>query len=135
MCIRDRLLADIASLEECSQILERILQVVGSPLHIANSDVAVHASIGVSLYPQDQGDADSLLRHADQAMYKAKDAGKNRFHLFDPESDRKAQLQRALLGQMASAIHNNELLLHYQPRVDLTTGEIIGVEALSLIHI
>ena len=88
-------------------------------------------------YPQDQGDADSLLRHADQAMYKAKDAGKNRFHLFDPESDRKAQLHRALLGQMASAIHNNELLLHYQPKVDLTTGEIIGVEALllSLIHI
>jgi diguanylate cyclase (GGDEF)-like protein/PAS domain S-box-containing protein len=124
------LLADIGSPEECSQILERILQVVGSPLPYAGNTVVVHASIGVSLYPQDRGDADSLLRHADQAMYQAKDAGKNRFHLFDPESDRKAQLHRALLNQMHSAIDNNELLLYYQPKVDLTTGEIIGAEAL-----
>jgi diguanylate cyclase (GGDEF)-like protein/PAS domain S-box-containing protein len=124
------LLADIASPEECSQILERILQVVASPLHIAGSDVVVHASIGVSMYPQDQGDADSLLRHADQAMYHAKDSGKNRFHLFDPESDRKAQYHRALLDQVDNAIQHNELVLFYQPKVNLQTGEIIGVEAL-----
>jgi EAL domain-containing protein (putative c-di-GMP-specific phosphodiesterase class I) len=88
------------------------------------------ASIGVSLFPDDNADADSLLRHADHAMYQAKDAGKNRYCLFDLVSNQKAQSHRAHLELLRSALVNEQFELHYQPKVDLRTGEIVGVEAL-----
>ncbi len=124
------LLSDIGSRQECSQILDRILSSVSAPLEIDGNTLAVSASIGVSLYPQDNSDADTLIRHADQAMYVAKDAGKNRFHLFDPESDRKAQKHRQHVDRLAVALAQEEFRLYYQPQVDLLTGEIVGVEAL-----
>lgn len=124
------LLADIQSPEECSLIMERILTAVSAPIDIEGQTLAVSASIGVSLYPQDNVDADTLIRHADQAMYLAKDSGKNRFQMFDSISDRMAQEHRELVGRLALAIENQEFRLHYQPKVDLRTGELIGVEAL-----
>ena len=84
----------------------------------------------MSLYPNDHSDADTLLRHADQAMYRAKELGKNRYHLFDPDSDQKAQLQREMISRLHRALQNNELLLYYQPKVDLRNGALIGAEAL-----
>ncbi len=124
------LLADIASPEECSLILERILSAVHAPMAIEGNSITVSASIGVSLYPQDHVDADTLLRHADQAMYLAKEAGKDRFHLFDPESDRKAQVHRQTVERLTRALAAGEFRLHYQPQVDLVSHEIVGVEAL-----
>jgi diguanylate cyclase (GGDEF)-like protein/PAS domain S-box-containing protein len=124
------LLADIASPEECSIILERVLVAASSPVQLENGPVSVTASVGVSLYPQDHVDADTLLRHADQAMYHAKNAGKNRFHLFDPESDRKAQQRRQHVDRVRLALAQSELVLHYQPKVDLRDGRLVGVEAL-----
>lgn len=125
------LLADIASPEECSVVLERVLAAACSPVLLADDHTAsVSASIGVSLYPQDHADADTLLRHADQAMYLAKNAGKNRFHLFDPESDRKAQQRRHYIDRVRLALEQGELVLHYQPKVDLRDGSLVGVEAL-----
>lgn len=124
------LLSDIGSPEECSIILERVLKAVCSPVLIESRPIAVSASIGVSLYPQDHADADTLLRHADQAMYQAKNAGKNRFHLFDPESDRKAQQHRHYTDRVRLALEQSELVLYYQPKVDLRDGRVVGVEAL-----
>ncbi|MDO9323033.1 MAG: EAL domain-containing protein [Pseudomonas sp.] len=124
------LLSDINSPEECALILERVLSAISSPIQVEDGLLSVSASIGVSLYPDDNADADTLLRHADQAMYLAKESGKNRYHLFDPESDRKAQTHRKYLDLLGSALANAEFVLYYQPKVDLINGEIIGVEAL-----
>jgi diguanylate cyclase (GGDEF)-like protein/PAS domain S-box-containing protein len=124
------LLSDVGTPEECSLILARILAAIKAPITIDAEVVSVSASIGVSLYPQDHSDADTLLRHADQAMYRAKETGKNRFHLFDPDSDQKAQQHRRIVDRTHLAMHNQEFRLFYQPKVDLSTGAIIGMEAL-----
>jgi diguanylate cyclase (GGDEF)-like protein/PAS domain S-box-containing protein len=124
------LLTDIQSPEECSLILERILLAANVPLNIDENTIRVSASVGVTLYPQDSSDADTLMRHADQAMYLAKEAGKNRFHLFDPASDRKAQQHRDFVERLTLALATDEFCLHYQPKIDLVSGEVQGVEAL-----
>jgi EAL domain-containing protein (putative c-di-GMP-specific phosphodiesterase class I) len=90
----------------------------------------VSASIGVSFYPQDHVDADLLMRHADQAMYVAKQAGKNRYHFFDTAQDNAIKTQGQSIDDISSALHKREFVLHYQPKVNMRTGEVIGVEAL-----
>ena len=124
------LLADIASAEDCTLILDRLLTAIGDPVSANGVQITISASIGVTLYPEDNGDPDTLLRHADQAMYQAKEAGKNRYQLFDPESDRKAQTHRKYLETMHQSLLNQEFVLFYQPKVDLDDGRVIGVEAL-----
>lgn len=124
------LLSDLASADECALILDRILASVSQPIQLNEVTITISASIGVSLYPDDNVDADTLLRHADHAMYLAKEAGKNRYHLFDPESDRRAQQRRQILERLQIALTEEEFVLYYQPKVDLITGEVIGAEAL-----
>lgn len=124
------LLSEVASPEECTLILDRILQTVRHPVVTNEHQVSISASIGVSLYPADNADPDTLLRHADQAMYLAKQAGKNRYQLFDPENDRIAQNHRDFLDQLRQALKREEFVLFYQPKVDLVNGEVIGAEAL-----
>ena len=124
------LFTDISSPEECTQVLDRLLQAVRRPVRVEAGELTVSASIGVSLFPADNVDPDTLLRHADQAMYLAKQAGKNRYQLFDPESDRIAQDHRAYLNKLQQALQRDEFVLFYQPKVNLVTGEVIGAEAL-----
>jgi diguanylate cyclase (GGDEF)-like protein/PAS domain S-box-containing protein len=124
------LLDDIDSTQECLAILARVQAAIATPLTLAGSQLRATASIGVSLYPEDRVDGDTLLRHADQAMFLAKEAGKDCYHLFDPESDRKAQGQRRQLERLRLALERDEFVLHYQPKVDLVDGRVIGVEAL-----
>ena len=124
------LLSEVASAEECTLILERMLDAARVPVMVNEHMIQISVSIGVSLYPSDNADPDILLRHADMAMYLAKQAGKNRYQLFDPEIDRQAQNHRETLGQMQQALVDQEFVLYYQPKVDLVSGVVFGAEAL-----
>ncbi len=124
------LLSDLDSLEACGQALDRILLAVAKPVALEGGEECVTASIGVTLFPQDDADADTLLRHADQAMYVAKETGRNRYHLFDLESDRRAQQHRQMLDVLRTALAQDQFVLHFQPKVDLRDGRVVGAEAL-----
>ncbi|QTN30495.1 EAL domain-containing protein [Rhodoferax sp. AJA081-3] len=126
------LLANMESPEACSQALDRMLLAVATPVDLpqAGISVSVTASLGVTLYPQDEADTDSLLRHADKAMYIAKESGRNRYHLFDSDSDRRAQQHSKMLHVLQNALQAGEFVLYYQPKVDLLNGRVVGAEAL-----
>jgi len=123
-------MADLAKIEDCEPLLERLLEAASEPVSIEDKILKVSASIGVTLYPQDSVDADMLLRHADQAMYMAKELGKNRYHLFDTAQDDAIKLQREELAAIRLALDKQQFVLHYQPKVNMRTGMVIGLEAL-----
>lgn len=124
------LLSDISSAKECTSILDRVVSAVRTPVDIGNVTISISASIGVSMYPDDNGNADALLRHADQAMYLAKQGGKNRYCLFDPSTDHHAQIQQSQLDALRHALEHREFVLYYQPIVDLASGAVVSAEAL-----
>jgi len=123
-------LADLANVAECEVVLARLLRAAAEPVQIGECVLKVSASLGVTLFPIDDGDADSLLRHADQAMYQAKQAGKNRFHLFDVDQDAAVSIRRESLDHIRRALDRREFVLYYQPKVNMRTGTVIGAEAL-----
>jgi diguanylate cyclase (GGDEF)-like protein/PAS domain S-box-containing protein len=124
------LLTDLAQAQECQLALDRILAIVKKPIEIDGEITGVSASIGVTIYPEDDADADTLLRHADQAMYIAKERGKNSYRFFDQTHDHLVQTQRLNLQRLREALEHHEFVLYYQPKADLLSGEIIGAEAL-----
>ena len=124
------LLSGHDDLEASAASIERILATVRTPVALNGQAIEVSASVGVAHFPVEDIDGDTLLRHADQAMYAAKQAGKNCFTVFDPQHDRALQGQRDELQRLALALSDDEFLFHFQPKVDLLTGELVGVEAL-----
>ena len=124
------LLQGFASFNECADTVERILKSIGEPMKFGTNQIVISASLGVTLYPEDDASPDTLLRHADQAMYLAKRSGRNRFHLYDLEEDLLAQSRANTIGRIEQALLNHEFVLYYQPQVDLHSGRVIGVEAL-----
>lgn len=124
------LLTDIDDINACTQLLQRIMSTIREPFSIGDISVELTASVGVTLYPDDKHDADTLLRHADQAMYLSKQSGKNAYTFFDPEQDRSIHDQAQELSRLITAIESGELFLLYQPQIDMHTGELRGVEAL-----
>jgi diguanylate cyclase (GGDEF)-like protein len=123
-------LVDLEQTADCELVLNRLLDAASSPAIINEVELHVSASIGVTFYPQDYVDADQLMRHADQAMYIAKQSGKNCYHLFDIEHDSSIKIQHELLERIRSAHQHNEFVLYFQPKVNMRTGEVIGAEAL-----
>ncbi|GHA14942.1 sensor domain-containing protein [Oceanisphaera arctica] len=115
---------------ECDEILERVLVVIREPLELDGQQVRVSASIGVALYPQDAEDAELLLRYADQAMYQAKKQGKNTYVFFDAEMHQQEHQRQQQLTQLIHAFRQGEFLLYYQPKIDLFSRQMIGMEAL-----
>ncbi|MFA6442355.1 MAG: EAL domain-containing protein, partial [Sterolibacterium sp.] len=124
-------LLDLADVTACEPMLTRLLAAAAQPLQVDDLSLQVSASLGVTFYPQqDEVDADQMLRQADQAMYQAKVAGKNRYHVFDAEQDRSVRGHHESLERIRRALADNEFVLHYQPKVNMRTGQIIGAEAL-----
>jgi diguanylate cyclase (GGDEF)-like protein/PAS domain S-box-containing protein len=124
------LFSDLEDVHECDHAIGRVINQLTAPFRVAGHELGISASIGVTLYPQDGSDSDTLLRHADQAMYAAKQAGRNRYHLFDPENDRRARVRREEVGRIRQALERNEFVLYYQPKVNMRQGHVIGAEAL-----
>jgi diguanylate cyclase (GGDEF)-like protein/PAS domain S-box-containing protein len=125
------LLTQLNSTDEYQTALERLLYTLSQPYRLLDEhEVSISASIGVTLYPSDDADSDTLLRHADQAMYIAKQSGRNRYHLFDPVFDRLTQAHIEELSQIEAALDAGQFVLYYQPKVDMRRGEVIGLEAL-----
>lgn len=124
------LICGVKAEHEFAQLLERVVQRIAQPFEVAGRQVSVTSSIGVTIYPQDNHDADTLLRHADQAMYQAKQNGKNRYVIFDPATDRSMHSHMESVLRVASAIRGQELRLHYQPRIHMRSGTVEGVEVL-----
>ena len=109
-------------------VIERLLRCLADPVVIDSRVLHVTASIGVTLFPDDDVDPDQLLRHADQAMYGAKQDGKNRYRLF--EAHAQAHLAQRSPLALRQALERDEFRLHYQPKVNMGSGELVGVEAL-----
>ncbi|MBP3865720.1 MAG: EAL domain-containing protein [Pseudomonas sp.] len=110
--------------------LQRLLAALSAVYIIDGIGINISASIGVTLYPNDNENADTLLRHADQAMYKAKQSGRNRFHLFDVSKDKMDKSAFDTVIRVRQALHDGELCLHYQPKISLSSGAVSGFEAL-----
>ena len=119
-------LVDLKHTQDWEPVLTRLLHSAAEPVILGNAMLQVSASIGVTLYPQDGVDTDQLMRHADQAMYIAKQSGKNRYHLFDVDHDAAVQIQRESVERIRLAIEQQEFVLHYQPKVNMKTGDVIG---------
>jgi diguanylate cyclase (GGDEF)-like protein len=124
-------LVDLGDSTDCIPMLERMLSAASQTVRLGDLKLQVSASIGVTFYPQkEMVDADQLLRQADQAMYDAKLAGKNRYHFFETEKYLGLRGRHEGLAKIDQALKNNEFVLHYQPKVNMRSGEVIGVEAL-----
>ncbi|GAC13074.1 bifunctional diguanylate cyclase/phosphodiesterase [Aliiglaciecola lipolytica] len=127
-------MVDLEKFEDTELIISRLLKAAASPITVSTRLMQVSASIGVTLYPQDGVDAEQLMRHADQAMYIAKQAGKNTYHLFDTAQDTAINTQRKSIDNIRTAIQKQEFVLHFQPKVNMRTGEVTGFEALIRWH-
>ena len=120
------------TVEEVRLAVERVLRVIAQPYTIDSHTppTSLTASVGATVYPIDHSDPDTLLRHADQSMYGAKQAGRNGYLFFDPEHSRRAEERVLALGRVQEALDRHELRLYYQPKVDLRRGVVLGAEAL-----
>ncbi len=128
------ILNGVSQTSDLQRSLQRVLTTVGSPYVIEDKPIGITASIGVTLYPSDNVSADTLVRHADQAMYQAKQRGGNRVQLFDVLHEQETRASHQTVARVQEALRNGELLLHYQPKVNLRNGHILGFEALLRWH-
>ena len=129
------LMADLADVDASAPMLNRLLAAAAQTVNFGEVRLQVSASLGVAFYPQATRqpadiDAEQLLRQADQAMYQAKQSGKNRYCIFDAEQDRSVRAYHESMESIRRALLEHQLVLEYQPTVNLRTGEVIGVEAL-----
>lgn len=124
-------LNDLDETKDSIHTIQRVLSVTSSKYEINQQSLQVSASAGVTFYPQNtQIDADHLIRQADQAMYKAKVLGKNRYHIFDEKEDKDVREYYQEVENIKKAMENDEFQLYYQPKVCIKTGTVVGLEAL-----
>ena len=124
------LLTEISHADDAAICAQKILLALNEEHCIQDRGLRINGSIGISIYPQDGEDAETLIKNADMAMYHAKERGRSNFQFFAPEMNMKAVARRTLETGLQRALKQGEFVLHYQPRVNLATAEITGVEAL-----
>ena len=116
--------------EGASVVADKIRQAMAAPFNLAGREVSVTVSIGITVHPVDAADPETLIKYADTAMYSAKQAGRDGFRFFTPEMNAEVLARLELENALRKAIDNEEFVLHYQPKVQLSTGRVVGVEAL-----
>jgi diguanylate cyclase (GGDEF)-like protein len=124
------ILADIRHPQQTKGVAEKILNAVRSPQHVAGHDLSVTASLGISIYPDDGFDAIELIKKAETAMRNIKETGPNDFSFFIEEMNQRARDQQSIESGIRLALERNEFVLHYQPKLDLRSGQVVGAEAL-----
>jgi diguanylate cyclase (GGDEF)-like protein/PAS domain S-box-containing protein len=124
------LLSEVTHAQDATVCADKILEMIRSPHRVDEHDLHVTASIGIVTYPDDGTDAETLMKHADFAMYHAKDSGRDNRQFFKRDLNIRALERRSLENGLRYALEREELMLHYQPKIDLEAGDIIGVEAL-----
>jgi diguanylate cyclase (GGDEF)-like protein/PAS domain S-box-containing protein len=123
-------LSDLRHPEDAINVAQKILEAVEAPLTMGGMTIELSTSIGIALYPVDGHDVETLLRNADSAMYRAKESGRNNYQLCTEEMKTRALERLSLESRLRKAIHGDQLLLMYQPQVNLATGRVVGAEAL-----
>jgi len=124
------LLTDIKNIQDPAKVAQRILNVLSEPFIIGSQEVFMTASLGIAVYPLDGKDIDTLLINADVAMYQAKNRGRNNFQYYSESMNKFAFERFTIENKLRKAMDQNEFMLFYQPQIDISTGEMIGVEAL-----
>ena len=124
------IMEDVHHVEDVAHIAEKLLETLARPYEIEQREFFVTTSIGISIFPDDATDAQSLLKNADAAMYRAKDFGRNNYQFYSQDLSTKAMERLTLENDLRRALEHEELLIHYQPQIDLKTRRVIAVEAL-----
>ncbi|MBZ2207647.1 EAL domain-containing protein [Massilia sp. R798] len=123
-------LADIGGVDQAAHVAQTVMQSIIQPVSVSGTELTVSVSIGISIYPSDGGDIDTLTQHADVAMYHAKQDGRNAFRFFSPEMNAHVVQRVQMENNLRQAIANNEFVIEYQPEISCETGQVVGLEAL-----
>jgi len=124
------LVSSIRQVEDASTVANHVLNALKQPFRIDGQELHISASVGISVYPFDGDDADTLVKHADVALYRAKERGRSTYEVYTPAMDEMALERLTLENALRHAIDREEFLLHYQPQVNVSTGKIVGSEVL-----
>jgi diguanylate cyclase (GGDEF)-like protein/PAS domain S-box-containing protein len=123
-------LADLARPDDAALVAQKVLDALGQPFDLAGNEAYVTASIGIAAFPEDGEDAETLIKNADMAMYRAKESARNSYCFFTAEMNQRTVAKVQLSADLRRAIERQEFALHYQPKIALETGELRGMEAL-----
>ena len=124
------ILEEVNQTDDIAQVAHKILENLAEPIRLDLHDAIVTGSIGISVFPNDGNDIHTLLKNADTAMYQAKDLGRNRYQFYTREMSEKANARLALESALRVAIREEQFVLYYQPQISLTSGALVGAEAL-----
>jgi predicted signal transduction protein with EAL and GGDEF domain len=125
------ILRTISDPDDAGRIAQKIRQSLAQPFLLDAHELFVTASIGISLYPEDGNDAETLIKNADTAMYRAKDTGRNNYQFYAKEMSTRFTERIVLENDLRKALDREEMSIEYQPQVDIATGTVVGVEALA----
>lgn len=123
-------LHDVQHPQQTQHIADKVLRTISATRHVAGHDLSVTASLGISIYPNDSCNAVELIKHAETAMHTSKERGANDFSFYTKDMNLRAQRQQNLESAIRHALEHDEFVLHYQPKLDLRSGRIVGAEAL-----
>jgi predicted signal transduction protein with EAL and GGDEF domain len=128
------ILESVHSAEDAAAVARRILEALNAPFRVGEEEIVVSGSIGISMFPTDDVDLDGLVRHTDMAMYRSKSLGRSTYSFFSDDLNAAVSARLSLEGSLRRAVERQEFQLHYQPKADLQTGEVTGIEALLRWH-